>query len=157
MVYGSKFRNRRKATATVELAVILPFLLPLLLGVWEVGRLLEAQQILSNAAREGGRHAATGNATATEVRQVVIDYLVNNKIPIANAKVTIENLTSSSRPDPIDANQLDQFRITVEIPFNEVRWILLDQITNVDTIRGYAEWFSMKDIPIEVNLNIPLE
>ena len=37
---------------------------------------------------------------------------------------------NSARSDPTAANQLDHFQITVTIPFNSVRWVLLNQITN---------------------------
>ena len=47
---------RRPAVAAVELAfVLLFFLVPLVIGVWEVGRLIHVQQIVSNSAREGAR------------------------------------------------------------------------------------------------------
>jgi ABC-2 type transport system ATP-binding protein len=52
----TRFRtSARRGVAVVELAVLLPFLLVVLLGIWEVGRLIEVQQILNNAAREGAR------------------------------------------------------------------------------------------------------
>src|SRR5215470_4385094 len=48
-------RPRRDAAAVVELALLLPFLLVVNLGIWEVGRLIQVQQVLNNAAREGAR------------------------------------------------------------------------------------------------------
>src|SRR5437016_2897541 len=65
---------RRSAAAAVELAFMMPFLLILLLGVWEVGRLIEVQQILNDAAREGARLASLGhiinqNSAATDPRR----------------------------------------------------------------------------------------
>jgi Flp pilus assembly protein TadG len=54
-------RARYAGVAAVELAVVLLFfVVPLLLAVWEVGRLIHVQQLLSNSAREGGRLAALG-------------------------------------------------------------------------------------------------
>ena len=53
---------KRTGTAAVELAVCLPFLLVLILGIWEVGRMVMVQQLIANAAREGGRQAAAGGA-----------------------------------------------------------------------------------------------
>lgn len=46
---------RRRGVAAVEAAVLLPLALMLMLGTWEVGRMVEVGQILNNAAREGGR------------------------------------------------------------------------------------------------------
>src|SRR5947209_7183227 len=50
----------RRCAAAVEFAVVMPLLLLLLLGTWEVGRLVQVDAILSNAAREGARVAAQG-------------------------------------------------------------------------------------------------
>jgi Flp pilus assembly protein TadG len=50
----------RHGSAAVEFAVILPLLLTLLIGVWEIGRFIQLQQIMSNAARDGARLASQG-------------------------------------------------------------------------------------------------
>ncbi len=44
----------------VEAALVLPFLLALLMGIIEFGRVLYFQQVLTNAARESARASATG-------------------------------------------------------------------------------------------------
>ena len=150
-------RRQRKATAAVELAVLLPFLVPLLLGIWEVGRLIEVDQIMENAVREGGRQISTGNKTSAEIKDVVINYLKHNGITAKPEDITITNLTSSARPDPTDAEQLDEYQITLTVPFNSVRLILLDQITDVTSLYASANWYSMRDIPIKINDQIPLE
>jgi hypothetical protein len=49
----------RRGTATVELALVLNFMIiPMLIGLWEMGRFVQVQQIISNSAREGARMAA---------------------------------------------------------------------------------------------------
>lgn len=80
----------RPGVAAVELAAaLLFFILPVLAGLIEVGRLVQVQQIVSNSAREGARLAAQGftvnssgdptqikTATGTpNVRDVVFQYL----------------------------------------------------------------------------------
>jgi Flp pilus assembly protein TadG len=142
----------------VELAVLLPLLLCMLVGVWEVGRMVEVKQMLTNAAREGARQASTGHKTIAGTKNVVVRYLHAHGITAVTAEqVTVVNMTSSARPDPTDAEQLDRFRITVTIPFSSVRWIALAQITPTSTLVGEADWVSMVDIPITVNSVIPLE
>lgn len=148
--------RERRATASVELAAVLPLILLLLFGVWEVGRLVEVQQIMTNAAREGGRQASTGRKTTAEVQQAVLDYLTRAGVPTTNAVVTIENLTDSSRSDPTQANQLDRFRVTVTLPFDDVKWIMLNQITSGSSITGVADWFSMRNVPLEVDPTVPV-
>lgn len=54
--------RRRSGAAAVECAVVMLFVLcPLMIGLWEMGRVVQVEQILSNAAREGARLAAQGN------------------------------------------------------------------------------------------------
>lgn len=149
--------KRRRGTAAVELAIVLPILALFLVGAWEVGRLVLVTQLLSNAAREGGRQASTGKKTADQVKADVVEYLqVNGITAVTVNDVTVTNKTSSARPDPTQANQLDQFEVSVRVPFSSVRWIFLDRVTTVDTLGATTEWYSMRDIPIAVNNTIPL-
>jgi Flp pilus assembly protein TadG len=160
--------DRRRGTAAVEFAVVLVLLMPLLVGLWEVGRLVEVQQILANAAREGGRAAAAGKKTPAQIQTDVVAHLADSGIMVnkggtwktvtaSDVTITVTNLTNSSRPDPSTANQLDHFQVQVTIPFNSVRWVLLSQLTNVTTMSATADWYSMKDVPITINQNIPLQ
>jgi Flp pilus assembly protein TadG len=147
----------RRGTAAVEFALTLPLLLLIVLGIWEVGRMVQVQQIVSNAAREGGRQAASGAFTNAQVTTIVREYIQEN-LPAAagtNASITITNLTSGL--DASVANQSDHFRITVAVNYNDVRWTTLNLIGGPSTtITGTAEWDSMKDVPITVDTTIPL-
>jgi Flp pilus assembly protein TadG len=148
---------RRTATAAVEFVVILPLIVSLLLGAWEVGRLVEIEQILNNAAREGARQAASNKMTIGQVQSVVINYLTAAGVPVTNPDpnvvVQVKNLGFPGNPpppddSPLNATQLDQFRITVTIPFSDVRWIALNLVTNAGTqMTGVATWCSIKDLP----------
>src|SRR5205085_3822900 len=60
MIQQTPRSDPRRGAATVELAVLLPLLVTLLLGIWEVGRLIDVTQVLFNGAREGGRLGAVG-------------------------------------------------------------------------------------------------
>ncbi len=42
----------RRAAAAVEMALLAPLMTTLLLGIWEVARMVEVQQLVNNAARE---------------------------------------------------------------------------------------------------------
>jgi len=149
--------NRRSGVAAAEFALLSPVLLGLLLGTWEVGRLIHVEQIVWNAAREGARQASTGKRTVSEVQQAALTYLSNAGIPTTGVTVTVTNLTSSSRPDPTTADQLDHFRVAITVPFNNVRWVMLDQITSVTELSAAVDWLSMRDLPFNVSTNIPAE
>jgi Flp pilus assembly protein TadG len=98
---GQGQRHRRGA-AIVETAVVLPFLLLLLFGVWEVGRLIHVSQIISNSAREGARLASTGLYSSSsvptnkfEVQRAIANYIHNSGLPISDTGViiTVQNET----------------------------------------------------------------
>lgn len=156
-----RFRDKvpsRPGVAAVELAVVLPLLLILLMGVWELGRYIEVQQLLSNACREGGRQASTGVKSTAQVKAVVVNYLKLNGISkVSESDVTVVNLTSSSRPEPNQADQMDRFQISVSISADNVRWIMLPRVSGVNTLSATVDWYSMRDLPITVDDTIPVE
>ena len=58
--------SSRSGIAIVETAVLLlPIFIFTLFGVWEVGRLIQTTQIVSNSAREGARQASTGERSSS--------------------------------------------------------------------------------------------
>ena len=120
-----RHRNLRRGAAAVELAATLPVLLILLLGIWEVGRFAHVNQLLSNAAREGARLAATGQATDDQVKIAVCQYLKTAGLPDYTADrddyVTIGNVTNPG-VGAQNATTLDDLRVTVSVPSKDVRW-----------------------------------
>jgi Flp pilus assembly protein TadG len=149
----------RTGVASVEFAVLLPFLLLLTVGTWEVGRLIQVTQILDNAAREGARQAATGQKTNDQVMIAVCDYLKSAGLPDYTAQrtsvVTVTDLTSPGT-DAGQASQLDQLRVTVTIPFSDVRWTTLRLITSPSaTLNSDAVWFSARDQDYPTNITAP--
>jgi len=91
-------RQRRstseRGTAIVESAIILPVFFLLLFGVFEAGRFMNTQQVLTDAAREGARLAVTPlTQTNTlpstgEITTRVNDFL--SSASITGATVTCE-------------------------------------------------------------------
>ena len=53
-----KSRKKERGAVAVEMAILLPLLLLILLGIVEFGRALNVQVSLTQAAREGARYAA---------------------------------------------------------------------------------------------------
>jgi len=156
MMILNRKMQARPATAAVELAVCLPFLFILIAGIWEVGRMVTAQQLVANSAREGGRQASAGQKNATAVRQFVVDYLnMNGLTGVTLSHVTLTNITDASRSDPMTAEQLDQFRITVTVPYSVIQWSTLAQITSTSDISASADWYAMKDVPLVITSTIP--
>jgi Flp pilus assembly protein TadG len=119
----------RRGVAAVEFAVLIPFILTLLLGIWEVGRMIEVQQTVNNAAREAARQATTGQLTNTQVQQVAIQCLNVAGIPTGNAVVTVSDLTNPSL-DVSQAHYLDRLQVTVTLPFSDVRWSVISYFSS---------------------------
>ncbi|HXG11323.1 MAG TPA: TadE family protein [Gemmataceae bacterium] len=159
----------RAGTAAVEFALVSPLLFAALLGLWEVGRLVEAQQILTNAAREGARQGSTGQRSLEEVKNAVINYIAAAGFDTTGVVVTVTNVTQNKvDTDPREYNHLDHFRIDVSLPFRNVRWILVNRfttdpgsgfapITPPAELRAESHWFSMKDQVLEVSFAPPIE
>ncbi len=63
------FRNK-KGQSIVEAALILPVLLMILLMIFEIGRIFNADLIITQASREGARKAIVG-ADDTEIANVI--------------------------------------------------------------------------------------
>src|SRR5262249_34261075 len=138
--------RRRGGAAAVELALLLPaVLVPTLFGIWEVGRLVQIQQIVENAAREGGRQASTAKYTEAQIKSAVKEYLVNAGLSVKgpagndNVTVTVKMAPPTSPPTWVayDAAALDQndlVRVEVNFPFVNVRYLASNFFTSDTTV-----------------------
>jgi Flp pilus assembly protein TadG len=68
-------KPRRRGAAAVEFAVCLPVLFIFLAGLWEVGRMVEVQQVMWNATREAARDASIGQDSLKSVAANLATYL----------------------------------------------------------------------------------
>jgi Flp pilus assembly protein TadG len=163
MLHAARRPAPRRGAAAVEFAVVMPILLTLILGIWEVARMVQVQLILSSAAREGGRQAASGNLNSAGVKKVVLDHLNTEGIqvtdsagnPVSGVSVSVTNNTTASA-DPSVANKLDKLTVSVTLPFNLLRWTTITRFTKpTTTMSASATWYSMRDSPLTVSSTIP--
>lgn len=103
----------RSGAAAVEMAVVMNLVLvPLLLGVWEVGRLVHVQQVVVNATREGARLAAQGltiGSTGAYTKIVVAYKPTENSAATArlpNVKATIHQSLHGAGLSTVDWDDL---------------------------------------------------
>jgi len=101
---GAKKRdaNRRRGTAVVELAVIMPFVLAMVFGIIEFGWLFTAQHTLVNAAREGARVGCLQGSTVDEIEERAREMLAPMGL---DDLVTIE-VTEATPDDPFVTVQI---------------------------------------------------
>ncbi len=150
-------RRQRRAAAVVEFAVILPLIMTLLLGLWEFGRLVEVQQILSNGARETARQAASGGLQLTNVQAVACQYLrdagLNDYTSSASSVVTFKIINNLQSPaasiatpsDPSSLQYLDEFTVTLTIPTADVLYFGWTLPGSASYISITVTWMAIAD------------
>ncbi len=166
--------HTRKGVAAAEVAVITAFLLvPLMIGVWEVGRLVQVTQIVSNSARAGARLAAQGttitasgsttqvvvSGTAPDVTDTVYQYLIGaglTRLQASDVTVTFTFLppNSNGATQPYQGLKGQPFTVQVTVPWNKVQWVNLG-IINPTTVSYTVYWQMMVDDTFTVNATLP--
>ena len=90
-----KLFKQESGVIIVEIAVILPFLILLILGIWDLGLLAHEHQVLQNAAREGARFSAQHRigdhgVTLAAIQNRVVTYCSLQNITIQQNDVTVD-------------------------------------------------------------------
>lgn len=140
--------HSRSGTAAVELAVIAPLVIALLVGLLEVGRMVQVNEIISNAAREGARNASTGVNTYANVQTVVQNYLTNagitNQTGLVINVYDVTQGNSGPQFNPANAAYLDQLQVTVSLPYSNVQLAPLPGFSN-SVVSANVVWYSNQD------------
>ncbi|MCE9530007.1 MAG: pilus assembly protein [Planctomycetes bacterium] len=148
----------------------MPLLLGLMVGVWELGRMVQVNEIMNNAAREGARLASqakilntTGAYTEVavstgtpNVTDAVSQYLRGSGITnLTGLTVTFTYLNGdTSLTQPYQGVKNQQFRVQISLPFDNVRWSSL-ALMNPSTVGGTCVWNIMVDDPFTVSTTLP--
>ena len=164
-------RRRRRAVVAVEFAFIAPVVAMILVGLWEVGRMIQLQQLLSNAAREGARIAAQsqtinrlGSPTQIQVstgtpnvKQTVYNYLkqAGLNLQLSDVNVQFAFITGdTSKTQPYQGVKDQQFRITVTVPISNLKWSTLG-IVRANQMSSSVVWCCLVDDPFVLDTSIP--
>jgi hypothetical protein len=165
-------RRRRPGVAAVEFAFLAPVLLILLVGLWQVGRIVQVKQLMDNAAREGTRLASQSQIVAPvggytqvhtstgipNVQDKIREYLfaagVVDATTVNDAAVKFQFLDGDlTRTDPYQGLKGERFQITVTLPLQDVNWTPFDVSGNFITTS--VVWVILVDAPFTVNTTIP--
>lgn len=93
--------SARRGVAAVELGLVtILFMVPLIIGIWEVGRLIHVHQVVSNSAREGARLAAQGftirgDGTQLQIKKATGSPNVTNAVVSYLQAAGLKNLTAA--------------------------------------------------------------
>jgi Flp pilus assembly protein TadG len=119
------------------MAVVLPIMLLVVLGIIEFGRAMMVSNLLTSAAREGAREAALPDRTDTEVKAVVVSRLNASGIPAVNGDVTV--MVNGVEKDASNAATNDSITVTVRVTFQKVTWLPTTfMLKNTDKLQGTA-------------------
>lgn len=122
-------RSRRGAVA-IEFAVLAPVLLVILFGLAEASRLLNVQNQLTGAAREGARMAALdrnalfgeGESANDKIINDVTNFLDASGVCVDELGVDIVHADDPDVPFDLDDTDNDQelFTLRVELPYTAI-------------------------------------
>ena len=106
--------NGERGAALLEVALTLPLVLLVAVGIFEFGRAYQTWQILTNAAREGARIAVLPGIDDDAVEERVQEYLTLGLLEAAaEADVTIDRDTEVDIGDATASAS----RVQVDYPF----------------------------------------
>lgn len=134
---GPARRQRRAGGAAAELALLAPFLVAVMLGMFEIGRGLMVRQTLSAAARKGCRTGILhqyGNSDvindATNVmRDAGFDATLFNPPQIGAITITVTDPNGNTLADSLDAPEGSTVSVQVTIPVSSIKWVTTTFLT----------------------------
>jgi len=137
-------RPRRRGVVAVEFAIVAPVLLAVVLGMMELTKMIEAQNVLEIAAREGARFACMdregllqpGQTANQKLADDVKNYLATTGIPRDEITVEILDHDSGAVFDIDDPNNnLKLFDVNVLVEYSAVRYSTINLQANY-TLKG---------------------
>lgn len=111
-------QTRRRGVSTVEFAIVAPILFLVLLSVFQFAGILMNYNVLTAAAREGGRVASMPNTSSSQtVVSTVEARLQSCGINPDVATVSVTPATISGLSSGAELN------VSVSVPLNQMGWI----------------------------------
>ena len=107
----------------VEFALVLPFLLLILVGIVEVGRMWETANVVTSAAREGARVAAVTAPNISQVRAAAQNVL--NAGSVSGATISVSGPTIDS-----------QVSVTIRVNYSPIIRSFIPGLNNVQITRS---------------------
>ncbi|TDJ47443.1 MAG: pilus assembly protein [Gemmatimonadetes bacterium] len=97
-------RHGSSGQALAELAIALPVLLLMLVGIFEFARAYQIQQVVVNAAREGARQAVLQGVDADSATIIVNTYLTSGAINTGTATVVVTDTNNTGDPTTVQVS-----------------------------------------------------
>jgi Flp pilus assembly protein TadG len=101
--------------AVIELALTLPLLLVVVMGIFDFGLMFQRYEVVTNAAREGARVGVLPNYTTADAQARAHQYLTSGGLSASSATVTAVVAQSPTFGSP--AMSVNQVTVTVTYPY----------------------------------------
>lgn len=121
----------RRGAAAVEFALVAPFLITIAMGTLEFGQTMRVCQVMSQAVREGARHASQDGSTNSSVGTIVKNIIGSGTLVLQeNITVTVTVMDLEGNPvtgggqagtDVSNANNFNLVSVHVSIPVEATR------------------------------------
>ncbi len=111
-------RHGESGQALAEIAIALPLLLLMLIGIWEFARAYQIQQVVVNAAREGAREVVLPNRTEPDGTTIGFraDAIATAEAYLAGGNVPCDNCVTITPAGEGDTG--DPMTVTVQVPYS---------------------------------------
>jgi Flp pilus assembly protein TadG len=126
---GRSTKGRRSGAATVEFALLTPFLFFLVLGTFEVARGIMIKQLLNDAARKACRTGVLPGKSDSDITAAVNNIMSDNNLPTSDVTIVIMvgseagGLSGGSVANSNTARPgLDFVSVKVSIPTSKIFW-----------------------------------
>jgi Flp pilus assembly protein TadG len=130
--------RRRWGIAAVEMAIIMPVLGFMMLGMFEVSRAVMVKQMLTGAARKGCRTGILSpygnNDIINDVTNVMRDNGLNSTLfnppSVGSVVITVTDPSGNTLSDSLDAPIGSVVSVKVVVPISSVKWVSSYFLTN---------------------------
>jgi Flp pilus assembly protein TadG len=113
-VSPGRSRPSQSGQAVIELALTLPILLVIVMGIFDFGLMFQRYEVVTNAAREGARVGVLPNYTTADAQARAQQYLTSGGLSSASATISAA-VASTTFGTP--AKTVNQVTVTVAYPY----------------------------------------
>jgi Flp pilus assembly protein TadG len=107
-------RDTQSGQAVIELALTLPLLLVIVMGIFDFGLMFQQFEVVTNAAREGARVGVLPNYTTADAQARAQQYLTSGGLSGASATI---NAAVAGTTFGTPAKTVNQITVTVNYPY----------------------------------------
>ncbi|HEV3085446.1 MAG TPA: TadE/TadG family type IV pilus assembly protein [Gemmataceae bacterium] len=136
--------QRRSGSATVEFALVAPFMAMILMGTFELGRAMMVKSILSDAARKACRTGIKRDKGNADIVAEAINVMNDNGFDsskfnpnsLGSVVITVADDNGNTLSDSLDAPSGYHVSVQVSIPVSSTTWVAPFYLTSGTTLES---------------------